>query len=227
MGCSLKHGAALGGRGRGSGGRGRGGGGGLLAGSEAVVALGHEPDNRVEDPGDNGDVGNLVVEGGGVSGGGGLERVELRENGHEHDHTKAPEVVLLLALEESANETRDNHEDVDTDEEVDIVGGGATEAEEVDELEGSGEEPVDVAAVEKFTAIEGTHVDTVAGGHGEVGEGGDHADEGGDDVVLALAIGDGLGDGGEVGGGHGHAGKASPDDFLSFSERDWASGSFD
>merc|ERR1711924_550588 len=128
---------------------------GLLVGSKAVVALSSEPDNGVEDPGDNGDVGDLVVESGGLSGGGGLEVVEGHENRHEHDHAEAPEVVLLLALEESANEARDNHEDVNANEEVDGVGGGTAEAEEVDELERGGEEPVNVTAVEKLAAVEG------------------------------------------------------------------------
>merc|ERR1719375_2477663 len=125
--AALEHGAALGGRGgrgrgsSGSGGRGivagadddetehglgddvkDGVGEGLLVGGKAVVALGHEPDHGVEDPGDDGDVGDLVVDSGAAR----LELVELHEDGHEHDHAKAPEVVLLLALEESANEAR-------------------------------------------------------------------------------------------------------------------------
>merc|ERR1719247_2353118 len=233
--CCLKHGAGLGGRGRG--GRRSGSGGstsgdddeaedglgenveggvreGLLVGGKAVVALGHEPNNGVGDPGDDSEVGDLVVSGAGGGGAGALAGVELLEDREEHEHAKAPEVVLLLALEESTDETGNNHEDVNANHEVLGVGGGASKAEEVEELEGGGEEPVNVAAVEELAAIEGTDVDAVAGGHGEVGEGSNGGDAEGDDVVLALAILLGHGLLPEVGGGDGEAEEGHPEELL-------------
>merc|ERR1719198_962594 len=85
-----------------------------------------------------------------------------------------------------------------------VVRGGASEAEEVDELKGGGERPVDVTGVEELTAVEGPHVVTMAGGHGEVGKGGNEGHANSDEVVEAL----GGGRGGlvhEVGGGDGEA----------------------
>merc|ERR1711904_433966 len=111
-----------------------------------------------------------ALDGFGLGGSGGLEAAkESTEDGHEHAHAEEPEVVLLLALEEGTDETGDDHEEIDAKEPKGLVVGGTGEAADVEELEGGGEGPIDVTGVEELAAIEGTDVDTVAGGHGEVG----------------------------------------------------------
>merc|ERR550514_393029 len=191
---------------------------GLLVGGDLARALSSKPDNGVGSPRDGGEGSDLVedaLDGLGLGGSGGLEAAEeSAEDGHEHAHAKEPEVVLLLALKEGTNETGNDHEEIDAEEPHGLVVRGTGEAADVEELEGGGEGPVNVTGVEELAAIEGTDVDAVAGGHGEVGEGGNGGDAEGDDVVLALAVLLGHGLLPEVGGGEGEAEEGHPEELL-------------
>merc|ERR1719446_1569862 len=191
---------------------------GLLVSGDLARALGSEPDDGVGGPGDGSEGSDLVedaLDGGGLGGSRGLEAAEeSAEDGHEHAHAEEPEVVLLLALEEGTDETGDDHEEIDAKEPKGLVVGGTGEAADVEELEGGGEGPIDVTGVEELAAVEFTDVDTVAGGHGEVGEGGNGGDAEGDDVVLAAAIGLGGELLPEVGGGDGEAKEGNPEELV-------------
>merc|ERR1719265_1004285 len=191
---------------------------GLLVSSDLARALSSEPDNGVGGPGDSSEGSDLVedaLDGRGLGGSRSLEAAEeSAEDGHEHAHAKEPEVVLLLALEEGTDETGDDHEEIDAKEPKGLVVGGTGEAADVEELKRGGESPVDVTGVEELAAVEFTDVDAVAGGHGEVGEGGNGSDAEGDDVVLAAAIGLGHGLLPEVGGGDGEAKEGNPEELL-------------
>merc|ERR550514_906604 len=191
---------------------------GLLVGGDLARALSSKPDNGVGSPRDGGEGSDLVedaLDGLGLGGSGGLEAAEeSAEDGHEHAHAEGPEVVLLLTLKEGTDETGNNHEEVDAKEPHGLVVRGTSEAADVEELEGGGEGPINVTGVEELAAIEGTDVNAVAGGHGEVGEGGNGGNTEGDDVVLALPIGLSHGLLPEVGGGDGEAEEGHPEELL-------------
>merc|ERR1719201_1025018 len=161
---------------------------GLLVGGDAAGALGKSPDNGVGRPGDGGKHGDLakdLLAGGGLVGSAALKASEERmEDGHEHAHAEEPEEPLLTALDEGTDEAGDDHEEIHTKEPHGGVIGGTSETDDVEELERGGEGPVDVTSVEELAAVETTVVDAVAGGHGEVGKGGNGSDAESDDVVL-------------------------------------------
>lgn len=176
---------------------------GLRVRGNDVATLTKTPGKRVQDPEESGErtangegLANIAAKSVGVTASLPDKNPDNVEEGSAAEGKVAP---LVRAADESTNETSDNHNLIDQDDEEKSGprhGGGQ---QEIHQEERSGDEPVDVADVEDLTvdtADNGVvahelNIDrgpTKVGGHGEVGDSGDHGNGSGDvveDTVLA------------------------------------------
>jgi hypothetical protein len=106
-------------------------------------------------------------------------------------------------LAESSEQTSEDHDEISDDGHDDVSTRHASQKTEIEEQEGSGQGPVNVTGPEDLAVhlVEGVwdvvvlladgdllDGDTVAGGHGEVGERSEDGDHGSDGVVEALLL---------------------------------------
>ena len=147
--------------------------------ADGAGAFSKDPDDRVEEPGADGDGNGLIIltlEVGTI--------VELLtelpdevHDGEKAEHGEAEESPLVVATaHEGADEAGDNHEDVHANEEVFFVGLGLGALENLPDHERGGDGPVNVASVVELAAIAAASGVTVAKSHGEVRETGNEAD---------------------------------------------------
>lgn len=123
------------------------------------------------------------------------------EVGNTSHSVPAPGDTLLSS--EGCEESSEHHDDICHDRDQDVGSGEAGEEAEVEEQEGCGQRPVDVAGPEDLAedvldgvgnVLVGFLDDDVCeaaaftGCHGEVGEGGEGGDQGGDNVEEALLL---------------------------------------
>jgi len=162
---------------------------------------GENPDHRVHDPGDDGDRKSALEKSLGISGIGAgaaahtilvLKHAQEVEDGDESKHGEAKERPALATLDKLTNEAGHDHEDVHDDNEDFGELRSVAESGNVPKHERGGDGPVNVASIVEVTAI-ALRDEAVTRGHGEVGEGGNHADNtsedtrGGHVVVDAVA----------------------------------------
>lgn len=166
------------------------------------------PDNRVQGPENKCEASNSSEElGGSIALGShsttstNSKDVNDEEVGNACHGVPAPCDALLGS--EGSEETSENHDDVRDDGDEDVSSGETGEEGEVEEEERSGERPIDVAGPEDLAedVLKGV-VDvlvgfpddnmcvagTFTGCHGEVGEGSEGGDQGGDDVEETLLL---------------------------------------
>lgn len=125
------------------------------------------------------------------------------EVGNAGNRVPAPLLGGLLRAE-GGEETSENHDDVGNNGNQDVGTGKTSEQRKVEEQERGGEGPVDVAGPVDLAVdvvLSGGNVlvvllllgvvpaNSVAAGHGEVGQSGEGDNEGGEDVVQALGLG--------------------------------------
>lgn len=160
------------------------------------------PDDEGEATNGSEEVANLAT-----LGGGGVAAVvdELPDNnevGNTGNGVPAPLLGGLLRAERG-EETGENHDDVGNNGDQDVGTGKTSEKSKVEEQKRGGDGPVDVTGpvdlavdvvlgggdVLVVLLLGGVVVaDTVAAGHGEVGESGEGDNEGGQDVVQTLGL---------------------------------------
>ena len=131
------------------------------------------------------------------------ELPDNNEVGNTGNGVPAPLLGGLLRAEGS-EETSENHDDVCNNGDQDVGTGKTSEKSKVEEQKRGGDGPVDVTGpvdlavdvvlgggdVLVVLLLGGVVVaDTVAAGHGEVGESGEGDNEGGQDVVQTLGLG--------------------------------------
>ena len=102
-----------------------------------------------------------------------------------------------------SEETGQDHDDIGDNSHEDVSTVHAGEKSKVEEEERGGDGPVNVTSEEDlavdvvegvvdvlvlFSDLDVVPADTVAGGHGEVGDGSGDGDDGGDDVVETLGL---------------------------------------
>lgn len=176
---------------------------GLGVRSDDVATLADTPGDRVQNPEECSQAtaheegaADVLAQGVGVLAG--LEG-EDPDDEQKSDAAEGEVSPLVARTDESANETRDDHDLVNEDNVQDGRPRHASGEEQVQEQERSGDEPVNVAHVEDLTVETANHrvaalpLNHDAGpaevrSHGEVGDGSDHGDSGGDvveDTVLA------------------------------------------
>ena len=198
---------------------------GLGVGRDDIATLADTPGDRVQGP-EEGSQATADEEGAtdilahdiGVLTGLESEHIDDETEGGAAEDEVSP---LVARADESASQTGDDHDLVDKNDIHDSRPRHAGSEEQVHEQERGSDEPVDVAHIEDLTVetsnarVAALELDSNAGPakvrcHGEVCNGGDHGDRGGDvveDAVLAR-----LG-GGKTDEGHGrdhHDGRDSP-----------------
>jgi hypothetical protein len=176
----------------------------LRVGGDNVATLADTPGERVQDPEDSGErtaqgeaTTDILAENIGVT------TALPDEDPDDVEESKAAEgevTPLVGATDESANETGDNHDFIDEDDEEDSGPGKGGGQHQVEKKERGGDEPIDVADVEDLTVDTANlrHVGSLeldidggpakVGGHGEVGNSGDHSNGSShvvEDTVLA------------------------------------------
>lgn len=132
------------------------------------------------------------------------EMPDDNEIGNAGNSVPAP--LLRGALRaEGSEETGKDHDDIGKDGHQDMGAVKTGEKGEIEQKKRSGQTPIDVAgpvdlAVNVLSSVWNVAVllsddnvvvtDTVSAGHGEVGQGGEDDNQGGDDVVETLGLGD-------------------------------------
>jgi len=124
------------------------------------------------------------------------------EVGNAGNGVVSPLARVALATE-SSKETSQDHDEISNNGEEDVGAVHASKKGEIEKEHGGGDRPVHVTgpvdlAVDVLGSVGNVLVllgdgrvvvrDTVTNGHGEVGDGGSHDDDGGDDVVKTLAL---------------------------------------
>lgn len=160
------------------------------------------PDDEGEATNGSEEVANLATLG---SGGVAAVEDELPDNnkvGNAGNGVPAPLLGGLLRAERG-EETSENHDDVGNNGDQDVGTGKTSEQRKVEEQKRGGDGPVDVTGpvdlavdvvlgggnVLVVLLLSGVVVaDTVAAGHGEVGQSGEGDNEGGQDVVQTLGL---------------------------------------
>lgn len=122
--------------------------------------------------------------------------------GNAGDGVPAPLLRCALAAE-SGEQTSQDHDDISNDGHGSVGTIEASKETEIEQKERSGQSPVNIASPEDLAFDGGEGVrdvvilvtddnlvdrDTVAGRHGEVGDGGDDQDEGRDDMVETALL---------------------------------------
>merc|ERR1712216_399225 len=161
---------------------------------EVAEALSKDPDDRVAEPGDDSDTGDLGVDGTGLAALGlgrlGPGLAQREDDVQEPAHAEEPPHPLDIAHSERAESAARDHEDVREAQGHDIPAADTGDDAEVDEEEGSGDEPVQVARHEKLPAIR-SNDPAATRRHGEVRDGSDTRDKGGreEHAASSLALG--------------------------------------
>ena len=166
--------------------------------------------HRVDGPDDEGEatdgseeVANLATLGSGSVAAVEDELPDNNEVGNAGNGVPAPLLSGLLRAERG-EETSENHDDVRNDGNQDVGTGKTSEQSKVEEQERGGDGPVNVAGPVDLAVdivLGGWNVlvvlllggvvvaNTVAAGHGEVGQSGEGNNEGGQDMVQTLGLG--------------------------------------
>jgi len=174
---------------------------GLAVYGEDGGSLGKDPDDGVEEPGEDGEVGDVgvvpeeedVVEA--EVNGSGLELADEVEDGNEAEHREGEEEPLPAVADDGGDETGDDHEHVHEEDVGHLVIGATSEVDKGVKHDRGGKYPVNVTSVEELAAITAASEGAVACGHGEVGEGGNEANKtfsnerGGKEGKITTALG--------------------------------------
>jgi len=174
---------------------------GLAVYGQSVGAFGEDPDDGVEEPGEDGEVGDVgvvpeeedVVEA--EVSGSGLELANEVEDGDEAEHGKGEKEPLPAVAYDGGDETGDDHEHIHEEDVGHLVIGATSEVDEGVKHDRGGKYPVNVTSVEELTAVTAASEGAVARGHGEVGEGGNEANKtfsnerGGKEGKITTALG--------------------------------------
>ena len=127
---------------------------------------------------------------------------EDKEEGNAGEGVPAPLLGSLLRAKAS-KQTGKDHDDIGNNHHDHVSTRHASKETEIEEQERGGDAPVDVTGPVDLTVGGGEGVgnvvvllaldnlvqgNTMAGGHGEVGESGSEGDDGGDDMVEALVL---------------------------------------
>jgi hypothetical protein len=163
---------------------------GLAVYGEGGGSLGKDPDDGVEEPGEDGEVGDVgvvpeeehVVEA--EVDGSGLELADEVEDGDKAEHGEGEEEPLPAVADKGGNEASNDHKNIHEEDVGHLVIGATSKVDKGVEHDRGGEYPVDVAGKEELAAVAAASVSTVASGHSEVGKRRDEAnkpfsDEGG------------------------------------------------
>jgi len=161
------------------------------------------PDDKSEATNGSEEVANLATLGGGSVAAVEGELPDDDEVGNASNGVPAPLLRGLLRAERG-EETSEDHDDVGNNGDQDVGTGKTSEQGKVEEQERGGDGPVNVTGpvdlavdvvlggrdVLVVLLLGGVVVaDTVAAGHGEVGESGEGDNEGGQDVIQTLGLG--------------------------------------
>jgi len=150
---------------------------------EGVGAFGKDPDDRVEEPGEYGEVGDVgvvpeeehVVEA--EVYGSGLELANEVEDGDEAKHGEGEEEPLPAVADEGGDEASNDHEHVHEEDVGHLVIGATSEVDKGVKHDRRGKNPINVTRVEELATVAAASVVTVARSHGEVGKGGNKANK--------------------------------------------------
>jgi hypothetical protein len=162
------------------------------------------PDDKSEASDRGKELANLATLGHGVGAAVDGEHPDDNEVGNAGNGVPAP-LLRSALVAVSGEETSQNHDDISNDGQKDVATAETGEHGQIEEEERGGQAPVDVTgpvdlAVDIVGGVRDVAVrvsdggavvaDTVAGGHGEVGQRSKGDDESGDDVVDTLGDGD-------------------------------------
>jgi len=159
---------------------------GLGVGAQGTSAFGKDPDDGVEEPGDDSDVhesfeGLFVLH---------LDRfsksAEEPQDGDEAKHGEAEEDPFFSTAHEGADEASDDHENISSVDEEALVDRSGGVIDDLPKEEGGRDGPVHIASVVELATVTATDGESVASSHGEVGKRGNEADRAGNDTVKAV-----------------------------------------
>jgi len=100
-----------------------------------------------------------------------FEVAEVVDDGEEAEYGEGKENPAIATANGGADETGSDHKDVVEEEVVPDVVSHVTEVGEGVKHHRGSDDPVEVASVVEFTAVEAANVEAVVSGHGEVGKG--------------------------------------------------------
>jgi len=158
----------------------------LGVGAQGAGAFGKDPDDGVEEPGEDGDVhesfeGLFVLHFDSFP-----KRAEEPQDGDEAKHGEAEEDPFFSTAHERADEASNDHEHVSSVHKETLVDRSGSVVDDLPKEEGGRDGPVHITSVVELAAVTATNGESVTSGHSEVGKRGNEADGASNDTVKAV-----------------------------------------